>query len=175
MVTNRSRGCFLLTGEVGAWGFCAWDMCTLGSPTCRTPNAITATRWACYLSSRSRDGSSTRAGTSGTTHSLVLEEGGVGLVKMGYKVATTEDLEVYEKRAQQFGCLVERMSKGDNPEVGDGVRIMLPSEHVLELYSAMTLVGTAVGNLNPEVFPGTCKVSAHRTSTTCWPPLPTST
>jgi hypothetical protein len=27
------------------------------------------------------------------------------------------------------------------PEVGDGVRIVLPSEHVLELYSEMTLVG----------------------------------
>ncbi len=86
-------------------------------------------------------------------HSVVLEEGGVGLVKMGYKVARDDDLEIYEKRAQQFGCLVERMSKGDNPEVGDGVRIVLPSEHVMELYSEMTLVGTAVGSVNPEVFP----------------------
>jgi len=86
-------------------------------------------------------------------HSVVLEEGGVGLAKMGYKVARSDDLDVYEKRAQQFGCLVERMSKGDNPEVGDGVRIVLPSEHVMELYSEMTLVGTAVGNVNPEVFP----------------------
>jgi catechol 2,3-dioxygenase len=86
-------------------------------------------------------------------HSVVLEEGGVGLIKMGYKVARSEDLDVYEKRAQQFGCLVERMSKGDNPEVGDGVRVVLPSDHVLELYNEMTLVGTEVGNLNPEVFP----------------------
>ena len=53
-------------------------------------------------------------------HSVVLEEGGVGLAKMGYKVARSDDLDVYEKRAEQFGCLVERMSKGDNPEVGDG-------------------------------------------------------
>lgn len=63
-------------------------------------------------------------------HSVVLEEGGASLVKMGYKVARDDDLEIYEKRAQQFGCLVERMSKGDNPEVGDGVRIVLQSEHV---------------------------------------------
>src|SRR5215212_6524843 len=47
-------------------------------------------------------------------HSVVLEEGGVGLAKLGYKVARTEDLEKYEKRSQQFGCQVERMSKGDN-------------------------------------------------------------
>jgi catechol 2,3-dioxygenase len=86
-------------------------------------------------------------------HSVVLEEGGVGMVKMGYKVETSEDLEVYEKRAQQFGCVTERMSKGENPEVGDGVRIVLPSGHVLELYNEMTLLGTEVGTHNPEVFP----------------------
>jgi catechol 2,3-dioxygenase len=86
-------------------------------------------------------------------HSVVLEEGGVGLVKMGYKVARPEDLDPYEKRAEQFGCTVERMSTGENVEVGDGIRIVLPSDHVLELYHEMTLVGTAVGSVNPEVFP----------------------
>ena len=34
-----------------------------------------------------------------------------------------------------------------------GVRIVLPSEHVMELYSEMTTVGSEVGSLNPEVFP----------------------
>ena len=86
-------------------------------------------------------------------HSLVLEEGGVGLTKMGYKVARPEDLDVYEKRAANFGCITQRMSRGENPEVSDGVRILLPSEHVLELYHDMTLVGTEVGSVNPEVFP----------------------
>ena len=86
-------------------------------------------------------------------HSLVLEEGGVGLVKLGYKVSDPADIEVYEKRAQQFGCLVERMSAGDNLEVSDGIRIVLPSDHVVELYHGMTLVGTEVGTHNPEVFP----------------------
>jgi len=108
-------------------------------------------------------------------HSVVLEEGGVGLAKMGYKVARSDDLDVYEKRAEQFGCLVERMSKGDNPEVGDGVRIVLPSEHVMELYSEMTLVGTAVGNINPEVFPRHLAGTVPRTSTTCSARRTTST
>jgi catechol 2,3-dioxygenase len=84
---------------------------------------------------------------------VVLEEGGVGLVKMGYKVARPDDIDLYEKRAEQFGCTVERMSTGENVEVGDGIRIILPSDHVLELYHEMTLVGTAVGSVNPEVFP----------------------
>jgi catechol 2,3-dioxygenase len=86
-------------------------------------------------------------------HSLVLEAGGVGLVKLGYKVSDPSDIDVYEKRAQTFGCLVERMSVGDNPEVGDGIRVVLPSDHVVELYHDMTMIGTEVGTHNPELFP----------------------
>lgn len=86
-------------------------------------------------------------------HSVVLEQGGVGLVKMGYKVSRSEDLDLFEKRAQDFGCLTERMSRDDNVAIGDGVRIVLPSEHVLELYSEAEYVGSEVGLLNPSPFP----------------------
>lgn len=86
-------------------------------------------------------------------HSLVLEEGGVGLVKLGYKVSDPADIERYEKRATDFGCRVERLGDGENREVGDGIRIHLPSEHLLELYHSMTPVGTEVGTHNPDVFP----------------------
>ena len=86
-------------------------------------------------------------------HSVVLEEGGVGLAKIGYKVADPGDIEIYEKRAEQFGCTVQRMVAGENPEVSDGIRITLPSQHELELFHDMTLVGTEVGHINPEVFP----------------------
>ncbi len=86
-------------------------------------------------------------------HSLVLEEGGVGLVKLGYKVSDPADISRYEARAQQFGCLVERMSVGENREVSDGIRVVLPSDHVIELYHDMTMVGTEVGTHNPDVFP----------------------
>ena len=41
-------------------------------------------------------------------HSVVLEEGGVGVVKFGYKVERETDLEELEQRARQFGCLTER-------------------------------------------------------------------
>ncbi len=86
-------------------------------------------------------------------HSLVLEEGGVGLVKLGYKVSDSSDIDTFEQRAQAFGATVERMSKGDNPEVGDGIRITLPSEHTVEVYHEMTEVGNDMGFVNPEVFP----------------------
>jgi len=86
-------------------------------------------------------------------HSVVLEEGGVGVVKFGYKVERETDLEELEQRARQFGCLTERMSKGDNFAIGDGVRLVLPSDHVIELYSEAEYVGTDVGLVNPEAFP----------------------
>src|SRR5690349_4755100 len=66
-------------------------------------------------------------------HSVVLEEGGVGLVKLGYKVAHSVDLDDYEQRATAFGARVERMSKDDNVGIGDGLRVTLPSDHTLEL------------------------------------------
>jgi len=86
-------------------------------------------------------------------HSLVLEEGGVGLIKMGYKVAKDTDLEEFENRIQAFGCTVERMSKGDNLSVGDGLRVTIPSGHVMELYNEIEFTDTAVGTINPELFP----------------------
>ena len=46
-------------------------------------------------------------------HSLVLEEGGIGLVKLGYKVETNDDLATFENRAQQFGATTGRFSAGD--------------------------------------------------------------
>jgi catechol 2,3-dioxygenase len=63
------------------------------------------------------------------------------------------DIGEIEKKAETFGCIVERMSKGENPEVSDGIRIHTPSEHLFEVYHGQTMVGTEVGTHNPEVFP----------------------
>ena len=86
-------------------------------------------------------------------HSLVLEEGGVGLVKLGYKCQSGADLERFEQRSQRFGATTSRVSKGENLTVGDGVRIELPSEQVIELYTEMEFTGTDTGSLNPEAWP----------------------
>lgn len=86
-------------------------------------------------------------------HSVVIEEGGVGLVKFGFKAETAEDINNVENAAHTFGVTTERMSKGDNPEIGDGIRIITPSNHVFEVYNEATLVGTEVGSNNPEAFP----------------------
>ncbi|GAB3062341.1 catechol 2,3-dioxygenase [Intrasporangium mesophilum] len=86
-------------------------------------------------------------------HSLVIEEGGVGLVKFGFKVERPEDLDAIEMKGKAFGLTMERMSAGENPEVSDGIRFTAPSDHVFEVYHSQTLIGTEVGTHNPEAFP----------------------
>jgi catechol 2,3-dioxygenase len=83
-------------------------------------------------------------------HSVVLEEGGVGLVKLGFKVHTEDDLADFENRISRFGASSERMSKGENLAVGAGLRVVLPSEHVVEFYTDMEFLGTDTGSLNPD-------------------------
>jgi len=86
-------------------------------------------------------------------HSLVLEEGGVGCSKFGFKVAKPDDIDEIEAKARTFGVTSERMSKGENPEVSDGLRMTLPSNHIVEVYHEQTIVGLEVGNVNPYFFP----------------------
>ncbi len=86
-------------------------------------------------------------------HSVVLEEGGVGVVKYGWKVEHEADIDDVEAKAKAFGLTVERMSAGENPEIGDGIRFTTPSDHVFEVYQSATAIGTEVGTHNPDAFP----------------------
>ena len=86
-------------------------------------------------------------------HSVVLEEGGVGVVKYGWKVEHETDIDDIEAKATAFGLTVERMSTVENPEIGDGIRFTTPSDHVFEVYHQATAYGTEVGTHNPDAFP----------------------
>ncbi|NLT30890.1 MAG: catechol 2,3-dioxygenase [Propionibacterium sp.] len=86
-------------------------------------------------------------------HSVVIEEGGVGVVKFGFKAENEDDIARVERACQTFGVTTERMSKGDNPEIGDGLRVFTPSDHVFEVYTEAGFVGSDVGYTNPEAFP----------------------
>lgn len=86
-------------------------------------------------------------------HSVVLQEGGVGVEKLGFKTHKSEDLDVIESKAQTFGAAVERMSKGESLEVGDGIRITSPSGHSIEVYNEITFLGGETGYINPYPFP----------------------
>ena len=72
---------------------------------------------------------------------------------LGYKVSDEDSLAQIEILARSFGARVGGMSKGDNACVGDGIRVHLPSEHVMELYSDIEYLGTATGLLNPDPWP----------------------
>ena len=99
-------------------------------------------------------------------HSLVLEEGGVGLVKLGYKCSSDDDLAEFEKRCSQFGATTGRFSRGENMTVGDGVRVTLPSEHTLELFSEWSSPAPTPGRSTPRRGRGTCGGSAGTGSIT---------
>lgn len=86
-------------------------------------------------------------------HSVVIEEGGVGFVKTGFKCEKPEDVAEIEKKAQAYGYPVRRMAAGENPEVGDGISVTLPSGHQIDFYSYMTPIGLEVGTHNPDAFP----------------------
>lgn len=87
-------------------------------------------------------------------HSILLEEGGVGVTKFGFKVRRSSDLDEFETKAQAFGDVkVERFGAGENVEVGDGVRFTMANGHVIELYNEMTQLGVEVGTHNPDSFP----------------------
>lgn len=90
-------------------------------------------------------------------HSLMLEDGGVGVIKLGYKVAKKEDLDYFKSKIEAFGVPTTRMSAGETLAVGEGVRFTAPSGHVLELYHEMEFTNTAVGLLNPPMFPRNLK------------------
>ncbi|NOT53239.1 MAG: catechol 2,3-dioxygenase [Deltaproteobacteria bacterium] len=86
-------------------------------------------------------------------HSVVIENGGLGLVKMGYKVESQDELASLEKAIEAFGLPVRRVAKGENLGLGQAIRCTLPSEHVLELYAECEQSGTRVGTLNPDPWP----------------------
>lgn len=86
-------------------------------------------------------------------HSVVLEEGGVGYVRCGFKCEKPEDVAEIESKALASGYEVLRMSAGENAEVGDGISVIMPSGHKIDFYSEMSSWGTEVGTHNPEAFP----------------------
>ena len=86
-------------------------------------------------------------------HSVVIEEGGVGFVRTGFKAEKPEDVAEIEAKAQAKGYPVSRFAAGSRPEVGDGITVTLPSGHEIDIYSYMTMYGTEVGTHNPDAFP----------------------
>ncbi len=87
-------------------------------------------------------------------HSIILKEADApGLEHFGFKVEKLEDLAVLEKRIEQFGCTVRRVSNGTRLGEGQAVRFILPTGHTAEIYHDIDCLGKAVGTLNPHPWP----------------------
>ena len=85
-------------------------------------------------------------------HSVVVEDGGAGLVKLGMKVARLDDLDAYEHRLGAFGVTTSRVSKGESHAVGEALSVVLPTGQVMELYADMEFVGNELGTFNPQAI-----------------------
>jgi catechol 2,3-dioxygenase len=91
-------------------------------------------------------------------HSVLLRQSdSPGLVKMGFKVETLDDLANLEGRVEQYGLHVTRHRRGEELSLGDSFTFESPSGHIVELYTEMELVGKALPAINPDPWPDNVK------------------
>lgn len=76
-----------------------------------------------------------------------------GLEQIGWKVMELDDLEVFEKKAESWGCRVERLAEGDLRAVGPAIRFEAPSGHTVVLFYKMKQVGNGLPKMNPPPMP----------------------
>ncbi|MED1420394.1 catechol 2,3-dioxygenase [Bacillus smithii] len=97
-------------------------------------------------------------------HSLILQEAdSPGLDHLAFKVENEEDLSKFEKKIEQFGCTLKRISKRTRLAEGEAIRFELPTGHHVELYYDILRVGSKTGSLNPHPWPdGLRGIAPHR-------------
>ncbi len=87
-------------------------------------------------------------------YSLILSESDrAGMNHIAYKVKEDSDLDMYKKRIIEYGIDVEDIAAGTLECVGRAIKFNLPSGHEFYLYAEKEVVGTAVGNTNPDPWP----------------------
>lgn len=87
-------------------------------------------------------------------HSVVLRQAArYGLDHAMYKVESADDLDVFERRLTGYGASVRRMSAGEEPGLGEGIRFETPTGHQFELVASVEKVGNLLPKTNPPPFP----------------------
>lgn len=85
-------------------------------------------------------------------HSLALRyDPRVGVDRLSFKVEYEADLDRLEKAVQQYGCHVERISRGEEVGQGESIRFQTPSGHEMELVHDVQRVGGALAKDNPDL------------------------
>lgn len=97
-------------------------------------------------------------------HSFIIQQSdSPGLEHLAFKVEKEDDLAEYEKKVEQFGLTLKRISAGTRLGEGEAIRFELPSGHMVELYHEIELVGTKVGIVNPHPWPEETRgIAPHR-------------
>lgn len=87
-------------------------------------------------------------------HSLAVRyDPRTGLDRFSFKVEHEDDLDALERRVEQYGFGVRRVSRGDEIGQGESIRFETPSGHEMELVHDVEKVGGRLGKLNPGVLP----------------------
>lgn len=87
-------------------------------------------------------------------HSVILKQaGGLGLVKIGWKVQSENDLADLEKKIEGFGVKASRISKNEEPAIGEAVSFIAPSGQKMILYHQIEQPGR--GHSVPDIYPQT--------------------
>ena len=85
-------------------------------------------------------------------HSVVLKQGSSpGLVKLGWKVESERDLDQFERKIEEYGIPVRRVSRNEEAAVGQALSFIAPSGQAMMLYSEMDQVGKGI--FPPEIVP----------------------
>ena len=73
---------------------------------------------------------------------------------MAFRLESPDDLELFEDKLERNEYRVQRVSMGDEHALGEAIRFTAPSEHRVELYYDMRLVGNGLPLTNPDPYPG---------------------
>jgi catechol 2,3-dioxygenase len=87
-------------------------------------------------------------------HSLAVRyDPRVGMDLFSFKVEAEDDLEELERRVEDYGLRVHRISRGEEIGQGTSIRFETPSGHTMELVHDVEHVGNLLGKLNPDPSP----------------------
>lgn len=97
-------------------------------------------------------------------HSVILKQSDTaGMDHIAFKVKDIFELEKLERKVEQFGCTLTRISSGTRLAEGEAVRFIIPTGHAVELYTDIEQPGTAVGTFNPAPWPDNLNgIAPHR-------------
>ncbi|WCN39505.1 catechol 2,3-dioxygenase [Aneurinibacillus uraniidurans] len=87
-------------------------------------------------------------------HSVILQKADTaGLDHLAFKCEFAQDLDLYEQKLSDYGIAVQRVPKGTRIAEGEAIRFQLPTEHWVELYHEIEVVGNGMSLVNPDPWP----------------------